>query len=92
MQFGLASPIVRLYEESSDFAVGNNASEACLEARSATRDDDGADFASPFQALIMITLGGYNLLRVEVKAFHGSVTGLEHAAFRVCKSRLPLDQ
>lgn len=79
MQLRLAGPVVRLDEEPSDFAVGDDASEACLEARSATGDDDGADFAGPFQALVVMTLWGYNLLRVEVEAFHGPVAGLEHA-------------
>ena len=31
MQFGLASPIICLYEKSSAFAVGNNTSETRLD-------------------------------------------------------------
>ncbi len=74
MQFGLASPIVGLYEKSSAFAVGNDASEACLEARSATGHYDSADIAGHFQALVAITLGGFYLLWIEVEVFDGSVT------------------
>lgn len=81
MQFGLASPIVRLYEKSSAFAVGNNASKAGLEAGSATGYHDGADLAGRFQALVVITLGCHYLLWVEVKIFQGSITMSEPQRF-----------
>lgn len=92
MQFGLASPIVCLYEKSSAFAVGNNASEACLKAGSATGYYDGADLAGRFQALVVITLWCHNLLWVEVKIFEGSFTMSEHGALPKSETCLPLDQ
>ena len=92
MQFGLASPIVGLYEKSSAFTVGNDASEPCLKAGSATGDDDGADFAGHLQTLISMTLGCFYFLWVEVKVLHGSVSVLEHATFSLFHTRLPPDQ
>ena len=92
MQFGLASPIVRLYEKSSAFAVGNNASEACLKAGSATGYYDGANLAGRFEALVVITLGCHYLLWVEVKIFQGSITISEPATLLASENCLPLDQ
>ena len=92
MQFGLAGSIIRLNEKSSAFAVGNNASETCLEAGPGSGHYNGADLAGHLQALVTITLGGNYLLRVEEKVLHGSVIGCEHATLFFFDIDLPLDQ
>ena len=92
MQFGLSGPIIRLYEESSAFAIRDYASEASLKARSATRDHDRADIPARFQALISMTLGCLYFFWIEVHVFHGSVQLSAYAALPIRHTSLLLDQ
>ena len=92
MQFGLPSPIIRLYEESSAFAIRDYASEASLKAGSATRDHDGADIPARLQALVFITLGRFYLFWMEMQVIHGPIHLLEHTALPVRHICLLLNQ
>ena len=92
MQFGLPGPKVRLYEESSAFAIRDNTSEARLKAGSATRDHDGADIPARLQALVFITLGCFYFFWMEMQVIHGSIQILEHAVLPVRHICLLLNQ
>ena len=83
MQFRFACAVIRLDEYAAGPAVGDGASESCLERRAAAQDDHGRDLARWMQTCIRIILRRSNFRGFKRHDIHGRLHQQRSQAIKI---------